>query len=152
MEDESSSATFKLGIALVVLFFVSWFQSCEELRYRMSGKKATATVTNIAELVDKYGRRTGDAKMWYEFANDNTKRRASGSVSLRADEAQDYYVGQSMPIEYIGDEMVSSRLEGRTNLVWAALFVGSLAASVGCFVVLTIAYNRKARAPRRRYR
>jgi hypothetical protein len=45
---ESVSGGTRLLMLLGCLFFVSCFKACEAIRYRLSGKDAAATVSQIA--------------------------------------------------------------------------------------------------------
>ena len=151
-ENEGISRSAKLLIFLFGLFCLSGIESCQEIRYRLSGKEAKATVSSISEETGKYGRTTG-YKIWYDFVNEHTKRQVTGYTLVSVEKAEDYFKGQTVEIEYVGGEMFNSRLKGTSNRFWIALFGLSLLATIGFAVVMTVRSRResgRSRAGRRR--
>jgi hypothetical protein len=131
------------------LFFVACFESCEEVRYRWSGRETEA---RVCQLVDEtsYGRTTG-CRVRYDFLNDNMGKQVTGFSIVSVEEGERYFVGQVIPIQYFGKELFSSRIKGQTNSVWIALLVISTVLMVSVTVVLTIKAKRENAGKAARY-
>jgi len=141
-EDQGISKSAKLLMLLFGVFCVSGIQSCQEIRYRWSGKEARATVSSIVEQHGRYG--DTSYGIWYDFVNEHTRKRVSGYTPVSVAEAQGYFPGQTVEVEYVGGEMFNSRLKGTSNRFWIGLFVLSLVASIGCAVVMAMRSARES--------
>jgi hypothetical protein len=147
MEQESLSAGTKVAIVVGLLFLVSAFKAWEDVRFRMSGKDTTARVATITEQRNK-GRLVG-YNVSYDFRNENSQKNVKGISLVDVDERDNFVPGQPLEIEYYGSDLFRSRLKGRSNWVWTALFVSSFVAFVAGMVIMTIQANRAETKPRR---
>lgn len=155
MNDSSEQTTWvKFACAVTVLFFISMVVSCEELRYRTQAVRTTARVTNVVNNTGRYGR--NGYKVLYEFIHVTLRNLATGAAVVSDDEVDSYHPGDTIAIEYFGDELPASRIVGKNNNVMVAIFVGTCLACLGVYGVLTVRYFReesrdnKRRASRQR--
>ncbi len=149
-EDTDDTRAIKIAMVISIPFFVSLCKSCDDLGYRISGKTTTAAVSSIAEQRSRYGLLDG-YNVWYAFVNANTGKQVSGKTLVGADQAQEYFVGQTLDIEYRGGDLFSSRIKGSGGWFWQAFFVVSLVAAVTFVVVMTVRSNRDERKWRTRH-
>jgi hypothetical protein len=149
-EETDDTRALKIAMVLSIPFFVSLFKSCDDLGYRMSGKTTTAVVSNIVEEHSRYGSVEG-YKVWYTFVNANTGRQVSGNTLVGVSRAQDYVVGQTLDIEYRGEELFKTRIKGSGGWFWQAFLVVWLIAGVTFVIVMTVRTNREERKWRTRH-
>lgn len=149
--EEGISPLTKLILVVSVLFFFSCYKSWEEMWYWLSGKESQAQVTSIAERRGKYGRLAGYT-VWYDFTNENTHQRASGSDPVSIDDAADYYHGQTVQIQYYGGDMPTSRIKGTGTTFWVWFFVLSSLVMTATITMLTVQWARNQEKPARRAR
>lgn len=126
----------RLGMFGFVIFLVSGFESCSELKFSMGAKDATAHVTKIYEKTNDSGRSLG----WivtYNFHNDDTKELQKGYTLVGSDSVGQFTEGQDIPIEYCGTSQLDSRIKGETNKTWVYVFLGSLAFCVAAVAILS---------------
>jgi hypothetical protein len=136
METEHSRWFVRLMGIVFALFCVACFKSCEDIRYQSSGKTTTARVSSISEHRSR-GALTGyDVR--YNFVNENTKRAVTGCTLVGSDESAKYTVGQELTIQYFGDDVFTSRIEGTGSHVWLILLVGTTVVTVAMMVILTL--------------
>ena len=134
MSQNAELGRFKLLLGIFVLFCLSAFKSCQEVKYRTGGKACKTTVSNITESTGRRGRHVG-YKIWYAFKNENTGKTVNGYTETGLDGADRYHKGQELTIEYIGTEIFSSRIQGSGSLFWPTFFVLSVVAMIGSIVV-----------------
>ena len=124
----------KLCVLVGCLFLISAFKSCTDLQYRLVGKTTTGTVTKIAENQSR-----GQVVDWhvtYGFNNENSHKRVTSYSAVDLEDYDKYQVGQSVPIEYFGDEGYDSRIVGTGSPFWTRFFLGSIVAAVVVAIVL----------------
>lgn len=142
-EEPEDIRSLKFAIALSIPFFVSFFKSCDDLGYRMSGKTTTASIAAIVREPS-----SPNYQVHYSFINPNTNQEAYGCTVVGSDEVHAYSVGQNVPIEYRGDDVVLTRIQGAGGWFWQTFFVVSLIAFVVFTVVMTIRSGRQDRKRR----
>lgn len=145
MDLEFNRKSVRVFVFVFGLWFLSFFMSCQEIRYAWSGKDTTGVVSKIDVERSRYGNQTG-YRVWYNFQNENTNRRVDGYSVVDTDKGEDYDVGQEVQVQYFGDKIFTSRLTGERNTFWLFVFFGSLAAVIGFGAYMTI----KEREPRKR--
>lgn len=152
MDDEPKIGwVARIGMFLTLLFLVSMFQSCDALRYRLSGKETQAKVSNVCENRDRWGRVTGYT-VSYGFLNENTRERANGHVIIGEDDLDKYFAEQTLQIEYFGNDWPTSRIKGTGSVFWPVFFIVSVIAMVGCAGVLTLQWSQQSGSSRGRRR
>ena len=145
-KETEDSRALKIAMVLAIPFFVSFFKSCDDLGYRMSGKTATALITQIVQSSSRGG--DDRYQIFYTFTNANTQKSANGFTVVGADEVQAYAVGQNVTIDYRGDDVVLTRIQGTGGWFWQAFFVVSLVGFTIFTVVMTIRSGRQDRRRR----
>ena len=113
IDSEHEAWKVKVFLAVILAFIVSWYMSCEELKYVRSAKTTDATVDRVFEK--GVGRGRTSKAVAYSY------RRADGQTWHADTLVDDDYViptSGKMAIEYIDDD---SRPVGTRN--WAALTV-----------------------------
>ena len=132
----------KLYGGVLVLFFLACFRSCEEIRYRIGGKTATAQVTQISQRIDR-GQFVG-FDVSYKFLNENVHKYLTGVHPIPIDALGKFSEGQDLQIEYIGDDSTfSTRLKGETHMFWVWTLLGSVAVVIVGGTVLTLRANKR---------
>ncbi len=125
----------KACVAVGCLFLVSAFKSCTDLQYRLVGKTTTGNVTKIAE--NQHRGEVVDLHVTYGFKNENSHKHVTFYSAVDLEDGDKYQVGQSVPIEYFGDEGYDSRIVGTGSPFWTRFFLGSIAAAVVVGIVLS---------------
>ena len=75
--DEPNPYLIRLGMGFFLLFVLSGFKSCSEVKYSLRAKDTTARVTKIYEEKDRHDNHVG----WtvaYDFHNDDTHESQKG--------------------------------------------------------------------------
>jgi hypothetical protein len=119
---EHETWKLKAFLVVVVLFFISMYFSCEELKYATNAKTAEATIDDV---VTEPARRGSVRVMRYHYTNDSGEKwNASYRVS------NDYVppADRKLPVEYIGS---GSRPAGVRNY-------GSLVFFFSCLIALAV--------------
>jgi hypothetical protein len=153
-EETDDTRALKIALVVSVPFFVSIFKSCDDMAYHMSGKTTTAVVSSIAEQRSRYGGLDG-YNVWYTFVNANSNKQVTGKTLVGVNQAQEYFVGRTLDIEYRGDDLFSSRIKGSGGWFWQTFLVVWLIAAAALIIVLTVRPSReeqkwRARHPRPR--
>ncbi len=132
MEDDTRR--FKIMLFVGMLFLVSAYCSCQEMKYAIWGKTAEATITSTRPMVVSEGRRTRRVLMvQYQFTEANgTERRDSTTRALDWQPPAD----GKLIIDYLAGVEGRSRPHGKWNYIAVAFFLIMLSAMV-FFVVKT---------------
>lgn len=129
MSDKSELNSLKLFGIVFAVFCVSWFKSCQELKYMTVAKTCRTHVSSITRSTGRYGKHLG-YKIHYNFINENTDKNVTGYTQTGRDGIDRYAEGQEVSVEYYGDEIFTSRIQGTGSVVWPAIFFIMLAALV----------------------
>lgn len=135
MSEETLHPGFKIAGIVFILFCVSGFQSCQELKYMRSGKTVETTIDRITESTGRRGRLKGYS-LWYTFVNENSNKAANGYTTVGINDVDDYTVGQAITIEYIGGTTFKSRIAGTSNYVAPTLFLVMTVLLIGSVVYI----------------
>ncbi len=139
--ENSDKLVMRIGMVILAVLLVACLKSCDELRYRWTGKTTRATVSSITEEHDRYLNLIG-YKVWYGFFNTNSGKEVSGCTPISVDEHDNYSVGQTVQIEYIGGELFTTRIVGTGSRFWPILLLVFVVGSIAGVVVLTLRANR----------
>jgi hypothetical protein len=123
----------KIVVAIIVVFFISFLNSCEELRYWVSGKVTEGPAATRIDSENRHGEVVPQRVLGYSYDDGGTLRRKFINVPM------DWPERATVKIQYIpgGD---TSRLLGQTHRVWVVIFFGSLvAAAAGLYVLVKTA-------------
>jgi hypothetical protein len=149
-EETEDTRAIKIAMVIAIPFFVSLLKSCDDVRYRMSGKSTTAVVSSITEQRSRFGNVDGYL-VWYTFGNANTNKQVNGSTLVGVDRVNEYFVGQKLDIEYRGDDFFTCRIKGSGGWFWQAFFVVSSIAVVVLGIIMTVRASRQERKWRTRH-
>ncbi len=125
MDEELELKRFKWILAAGLIFLFSMYYSYLELKYKIWGATAQATVTRTFESVSsgRRGRSTPMLAVEYTFTDSKT-----GARNERDDVSMDWPVPQgTVEVEYLPGVVDSSRLKGHSNSFAVWMFFGSLA-------------------------
>ena len=141
MDQEDELQRFKFALIAFVAVVVSGYISWGELKYKLWGKSADATVTEAREE-ERRGRR---GRRYHVLVVDYTFTEADGTRRSERDEVSSgtEVSSPTTTIEYLPGVANSSRLAGQEKVFAIIIFVGSLA-WMG-FSIYSIA--REANAP-----
>ncbi|MBX3357912.1 MAG: hypothetical protein KF745_05745 [Phycisphaeraceae bacterium] len=117
---------FKFAFVAFVVFIVSFFASCSELKYFTHGKTAEAHLGRAAVVTSRgrFGTRRQKLQIDYVFQDgDGSTRRESDTVATSWPVPE----GDTIPVQYIPGSPGDSRLEGHSQAVFVYIFFASLA-------------------------
>lgn len=129
----------RIGGIIIVLFFVSWFKSCEQLKYSASGITTRTTVSRISEAHNHEGTFIG-YKIHYRVQIKGAGKAMKSSTVVGTDEVDNYTVGEPIEVVYVGNDSLSfsSRIKGTGTDNWVWLFYSFLALIACCIIYLTV--------------
>ena len=122
-EQISQERTFSLILAIVGIFFLSLFMSCQELRYMVSGKTVDAGAALRDDTKEVNGSHVPIKALTYHYVDGQTPRESTIEVPL------DYQVAGTVKVQYIPGRDIS-RLQGQSNKVWVCIFFGSIVLAI----------------------
>ena len=126
---------------LLLMFVLSAFNSCKELKYSLGSKTTEATVIKITEAENRRNQHIG-YYVSFDFRNENTGKVMTGST-LCGDYAHEQYpVKTKINIEYYGEKNYDARICGASNSRSVKIFFLILAVMAG-FVVWMVLTNPK---------
>jgi len=148
--DDKTDWAVRAGGAILVLFVVSWFKSCEQLSYVTRGQTDHTKVSSISENRDKYGQLVGYT-IHYGVNNKIAGRGMRGSSGVGIEDVENYDVGQSIEVVYVGDELsnFSSQIKGTENRFWPIMFVIFLLMLLAGVIWIVITIVRETRSSKR---
>lgn len=111
-------AIFFFGAMVLVSCFMVW----SEIAYLISGETATATVTKSFSSTS----RRGGAESNIEFAFTEKDGRARKDIVIMGGSTPLPAEGEKIAIQYTPGELGRSRLAGRVNWFWIAVFAASV--------------------------
>jgi hypothetical protein len=116
----------RIVIGVIVLFFVSMFESCQELRYMMFSKTTDATLNdNHVEKSEQDGETVLKRVISYSYKDGDTYRQRYVDVPMDWDGAN----AGGLKVQYLpGKQEMYSRLVGQNNMTWVVIFFVSLVA------------------------
>jgi hypothetical protein len=116
----------RIVLGIIILFFVSMFESCQELRYMMFSKTIDA-----------------DAVITFVETGPNTRERElTGFTYTDGDAYRKHTIepifwpdsnGTAVKIQYIPGKEFDSRILGEHNTVWVVIFFISVVAAIAGF-------------------
>ncbi|MBN2711000.1 MAG: hypothetical protein JXR97_01000 [Planctomycetes bacterium] len=148
MAENSGMDSFKGVIFIFILFCISGFQSCQEIRYKTGGKTDETKIDKITENHDKYGRLVSYT-VWYGFKNENSGKRVAGSIIVSDNDIGQYSRGQNITVEYIGGDIYDSRIVGTGTVFWVVLFC-IMSVLFGCFTFMFIKHVNEKTGKKKR--
>lgn len=115
-----------------ILFLMSAYASCIELKYLIWGEHTEATIVRAQKLTTSSGRRSVKVMgVTYEFAEkDGTSRKDKMNMSLDWTPPAD----ERLQIEYLPKTPGESRIPGERKYIFVIIFFGSLCV-MGFFLV-----------------
>src|SRR3954471_1230875 len=120
MDVEQETWKLKVMLFVIVVFIVSAFVSCSELKYATSGKKTEAVIDRVSDVISRRGSR--GRMVVYHFHDERGQlRKSSDTVSRDSVGLHD----EKIDVEYLED---TSRVAGHRNMVAVVIFFGCLAA------------------------
>ena len=126
------------------LFCVSCFKSCVDLQYRWGGNRTTAEVIAVGKNLSRHA--VLPYQVSYTYRPANSHQPVTGSTPIGWDDFGKYAAGQAVDIEYLGGELLRSRIVGSGSPFWTRFLLLSLGASVVLTVALTLRSYRKVPA------
>jgi hypothetical protein len=123
-----SKETLQLRLMLIVgvLFIVSAFTSCQEIRYTTFGRTTAASIVKTQTVTN---RRSRNLLLTYSFADlDGTKRTEEDDVSLDFQPIQDDEGRNIVSIQFIPGSPGASRIPGGGRWIIIGIFVIMLTA------------------------
>jgi hypothetical protein len=119
--DWSSRLKLRLFLTGIVLFLISGFYSCQELKYSLGGKKAIARITRIREYAGDSGDSTNQkTTVEFEFTdNAGLTRQGKDTFNGRVDAAE----GDPIEVQYRAGTDGDSRVAGHANTNAVYLFM-----------------------------
>ena len=124
---EQETKNFKFALIAVLVFAISAFYSCEEVKYSTGGKLADGTVDNVSESIGRRGRPVRQVHYHYRDEEGDLRK----AVTPVARDWQPPADGK-VAVQYLED---SSRLVGQRNMGALVMFFASLVAlAVGGFL------------------
>ena len=123
-----SKETFQLRLMLIVgiLFIVSAFTSCQEIRYTTFGRTADASIVKTLRVAN---RRSSNLLLTYSFADlDGTRRTEEDDVSLDFQPDQDDAGHNIVSIQFIPGSPGASRIPSGARWIHIAIFLIMLTA------------------------
>ena len=119
-EERRTHRRLGLGFAIVILFFVSMFQSCSELKHSLWGIESTAEIAAVAPSVhDKR-----DVLLTYFVTAESGERvrvKRSVSASLGPFAPQ-----QQVDVVYLSDSVDRARLVAERSWLWPSVFISMI--------------------------
>jgi len=142
------SGTVRMALIVGLLFLVSMYKSCVEVRLSLFGSKGEAIVDKVMMQVDeKTHEQTGKYYIQYAFAGGETA--VSGQVNVSQDEAGKYQPGSKLPVLYSASNPEMHRVIGHREVWWIPIFLIFLVAAV---VMGLKVYNEAAEDVRKSHR
>lgn len=148
--DPMTSLLIRVGFVLTILWLVSGFKSCQDMRYSAWGRSAAGRVTKITEERSKHSDVIGYT-VAYSFYPPGAEREP-GESSIGVADRPRYHVGQELEIEFLDGRYPDSRMKGSNNPWWPRFFIGFSIAMLLCVLILSILAWREEKKPRRRRR
>lgn len=136
MDIDHETWKLKVGLAIIVLFIVSAFVSCNELHYATRAKTTEATVDNV---FDSTTRRGGIQRVVKYHFHDDSGRLRNATDTVDPSFPRDI---EKVQIEYLAD---TSRLAGHRNVLALTIFFGSLVAMVVGLTMFILHVRRETR-------
>lgn len=130
MDDEVNGQWVKAAIGIVVIFIVSLWASCSEIRYLAFGKVTTATVRHCEVVEDRRQRKSAHLQVRYSFKDDDGQERIEGAQADATLQAK-FAKGSKIEVQYVPRRIGESRLVGQNNW-WLTLPLAiSILATIG---------------------
>lgn len=129
--------TIRLLMGALILLLGSTYLSCQELKYSLWGRTASAEIirrTNVKEP-GRGGTLRPLVRVEYRF-QDERGTTGNGKLNFAAD--SDVPAGMALPIQYLPGEPGESRLLGQRNLTPVYIMLGFVAILAGLVVKLLI--------------
>jgi hypothetical protein len=131
---------FGLGVGLIILFIVSWVQSCSELKYTLSGETTMANVSRCYETTSASRRGGKVMRVVYHFDDADGKRhKGEDSVPLKKwIEPAD----KQVEIIYRAGTPEINKLTANRSWVFPIIFLSMLGLIAGWIVWISIQAKR----------
>ena len=134
MEDEAEQLGWSLKILGIVfiLFLVAGFKSCSEIKYKMSGKQAEATIQDVMKSASRRGRPSNNLDVKYSFAAED----GSGHIGFMTVSADDWQRPEDnkVKITYLPKSPDDSIANADRTNVWFFVFLVIVAIFIGVCV------------------
>lgn len=119
-EERRTHRQLGLGVAIVILFFVSMFQSCSEVKHSLLGIETTAEIAAVEPSVHD----ESDRLLTY-FVTDESGERVRVKRSVSASLGP-FAPQQQIDVVYLSGKAERARLAAERNWVWPAIFLGMI--------------------------
>lgn len=116
----------KLFGVLFIVFLISMYQSCTELKLSIAGMKATGKVEDIfVELEGGTKSETGRYKIVYSYVAEENGRKNSFNGEYYTDkkEAVKKLVGEEVQVLYQKSKPEIHRVVGHRGIIWVVIFM-----------------------------
>ncbi len=131
LEWRGEQRIMSIVLALILLVLLSFFNSCQDLRYMISGKVIDAPMTTRVDTIVRDGQRLQERTVGYRYQDGDQSREAYVHEPL------DWPgVGQAtVKVQYIPGRDIS-RVYGETNKVWVIILCVSVALTIIGVVIM----------------
>jgi len=124
----------KAFIGTALIFLISMFQSCSEVRLSLFGVKSEATVEAVmVEYNTKTKEETGKYLVRYKFNAKDSEgmREVKDQYVCSREEAENTSEGDKLPLKYIDGRPTVNRVSGHGKTVWVITFLIFLVIFIG---------------------
>ncbi len=148
--DWSSGLKLRAFIGGLCLFLFSGYLSCQEVKYGLLSKRATAKITRIDEYEDNGGRNPKlKTAVEYEFTDDHGEARKGKDTFVGRIDAER---GDELAVQYRGGSNGDSRVAGHANTTAIYLFIFCLLLLAALSYPIVREVYQEVYAPKKRTR